>query len=327
MASRFRTSFRVVDKKLVQWFPGHMTRGMRQMQQQLKNVDCVIEVHDSRIPFSGRNTDFKHTVTGIKPHILVMNKKDLADDKYFAKTAEKIRQEEGIEHVIFTNCKDHQCSGTKKIVPLARNLIAESDRFNRTETPEFCLMVVGVPNVGKSSLINTLRNRHLKMKGAAAVGGVAGITRSVNTRIKINVRPLMYLLDTPGVLLPRINDHIQGLKLASTSCMQDHLVGPVLIADYLLFWMNQSENFEYVFHMGLTEPTDKIEDVLLAGCKKLNRYIKIKRPDDGSWMMRPNFDFVARHMIEAFRTGVYGPICMDHDLFNEEGGSEQRQSP
>jgi len=302
-----------MDKTFVQWFPGHMGRGLRQMQQKLKLVDCIIEVHDARIPFSGRNTEFKSTVTGLKPHILVLNKKDLIDQKSYEKFTQKIREEEGIDHVIFTNCKDHQCPGTRKIMPLAKQLIKDSNRYNRSSNADFAMMIIGVPNVGKSSLINVMRNRHLKLKGATKVGAVAGITRDVLNRIKISEDPLMYLLDTPGILTPNVRDKLQGIKLAAVSCMQDHLVGEMLIADYILFWLNKNENFEYVKYMGALEPTDSIEEVLLAGSKMLNKTVKTKHYDR-SIVIRPNFDYAARHLIKGFRDGTFGKVNLDDDI-------------
>lgn len=105
--------------------------------------------------------------------------------------------------MILTNCKDQKCDGIKRLVPRAIELIKNSDRFNRSEEKEHNIMIIGVPNVGKSSLVNHLRNRHLNKKGASAVGAVAGITRSVLTRIKICEDPLIYILDTPGCSLRR----------------------------------------------------------------------------------------------------------------------------
>lgn len=309
----FRKTFQLVDKTLLQWFPGHMGRGLRQMQQKLKLVDCIIEVHDSRIPFSGRNTEFKHTVTGLKPHILVLNKKDLSDQKSHEKIAQQIRQEEGIDYVIFTNCKDQACPGTKRIMPLAKELIKGSNRYNRSANADFAMMIIGVPNVGKSSLINVMRNRHLKMKGATKVGAVAGVTRDVLNRIKISQDPLMYLLDTPGILAPSVKDNLQGIKLAAVSCLQDHLVGPMLIADYILFWLNKNENFEYVKYMGVLEPTDSIEEVLLSGSKMFNKTMRVKHYD-GSIVVRPDFDFAARHLIKGFRDGTFGKVNLDNDI-------------
>ena len=73
----FRSVFKSIDKDVLHWFPGHMNKGLKQMQQKLRLIDCVIEVHDARIPISGRNADFKFTISGVKPHILVLNKFDL----------------------------------------------------------------------------------------------------------------------------------------------------------------------------------------------------------------------------------------------------------
>lgn len=313
MVSRFRQAFHIADKQAIQWFPGHMGKGLRQMQQKLKMVDCVIEVHDSRIPFSGRNTDFKNTVTGVRPHILVLNKKDLCDPATFTETATKIKVNEGIDHVVFTNCKDQTCDGIKSLVPTAKKLILNSNRFNRNEQLDFNLMIIGVPNVGKSSLTNVLRNRHLKAKKASAVGAVAGVTRSVLTRIKISEKPLIYMYDTPGILTPKVADAEQGMKLASVSCLQDHLVGYITIADFILYWMNKHEIFTYVEHMGLKEPTDNIQEVLITAAQTLNKTIKIRHPN-GDKIIRPDFDAAARHLIRGFRDGILGKFNLDLNL-------------
>lgn len=308
-----RKVFKTVSKDSVQWFPGHMSKGLRQMQQKLKMIDCIVEVHDARIPFSGRNPTFKHTVSGLKPHILVLNKKDLTDKKLLTRTADQVKAEEGINHVIFTNCKDHMDAGVRKIMPLANDLIMNSNRFHRTDEREFCIMIIGVPNVGKSSLVNIMRNKYLKKRCASPVGAVAGITRSVLTRIKVSIDPLVYLLDTPGILQPNIRDTECGMKLALCACLQDHLVGPEVIADYLLFWLNQHNRFDYVKLMGLQEPTDEIAEVLVSGAVMLDKHKKIKQYD-GSIVVKPDMDAAAHHMIRAFRYGELGATNLDSNF-------------
>ena len=122
MAQNFRKSYSFRgDKQKIQWFPGHMIKGLRQMRQVLLKTDCVIEVHDARIPFSGRNSNFKHDITGGKPHILVLNKKDLVfDRKHSERHQEEIKQkildiEPTLSDVIFTNCKDIKCKGLQSV--------------------------------------------------------------------------------------------------------------------------------------------------------------------------------------------------------------------
>ncbi|XP_025991662.1 probable ribosome biogenesis GTPase A isoform X3 [Solenopsis invicta] len=192
-----------VSPNALRWFPGHMTKGLRQMQQRLKNIDCILEVHDARIPISGHYADFSRTLTGLKPHIFVLSKKDLADTRH-TKTIVSTLNREGLSNIIFTNLKDEQCRGMKQILPLAKKLILKSQRYNRTEEESYSMMVIGVPNVGKSSLINRLRSNHLHLGKATHVGATAGITRSVLTHIKISEDPAVYLIDTPAKMFARV---------------------------------------------------------------------------------------------------------------------------
>ncbi|MEE6516965.1 hypothetical protein FKM82_026857 [Ascaphus truei] len=147
--------FEFGQREIAHWFPGHMSRGLKQMKARLQSVDCILEVHDARLPLSGRNPMFKESL-GIRPHLLILNKMDLADQTQ------------------------------QKVVPAITELIGSSQRFQRAESPDSCIMVIGVPNVGKSSLINSLRRLHLKKGGKASkVGGEPGMTRSVLSRIQV----------------------------------------------------------------------------------------------------------------------------------------------
>lgn len=313
MATKFRQSFKVVDKALLRWFPGHMGKGMKQMQQKLKSVDCIIEVHDARIPLSGRNPDFKYNISGLKPHILVLNKMDLADLNYKKIVEEKIKREQNISSVFYTNCKDSLCPGVKKIIPTALNLIKGSNRYNRSENVDSRIMIIGVPNVGKSSLINAIRNTVLGKRNAAHVGAVAGITRSVQHQIKVSQDPLIYVLDTPGVLSPTIKHVETGLKLALCATLQDHLVGEEIIADYLLYWFNKNNNFDYVSYLNCDEPTDDIRIALAKAA--ISRQASVKyRNFDGAYIYRPDLQGMARNFLNAFRTGVFGKVLLDNDL-------------
>lgn len=198
-AYNFRQKCPFVSKDLLRWFPGHMNKGLKQMQRKLKTVDCVIEVHDSRIPFTGRNPIFTNTLTGAKPHILVLNKKDLTISSLIPRIKDQLKAEQGIQNIVFTNSKDQSCRGLKTLRPLMVDLIKDSNRYNRSEETDYNVMIIGVPNVGKSSLINMLRSRNLRVGHALPVGAVAGVTRSVMTKIRINSNPDIFMLDTPGM--------------------------------------------------------------------------------------------------------------------------------
>ncbi|KOB67268.1 Mitochondrial GTPase 1 [Operophtera brumata] len=215
-AYNFRKKFPFIGKDLLRWFPGHMNKGLKQMQRKLKSVDCVIEVHDARLPFSGRNPIFTSTLTGAKPHILVLNKKDLTIQSLIPRVKDQLKAEQGVNNVVFTNSKDQLDRGLKALIPLMVDLMKDSNRFNRSEEEDYNVMIIGVPNVGKSSLINMLRSRNMRKGHALPVGAVAG--------------------------------------LALCASLQDHLVGEEAIADYLLYWLNSHGKFQYVEYMGLDEP-------------------------------------------------------------------------
>ncbi|XP_073974220.1 mitochondrial GTPase 1 [Rhodnius prolixus] len=307
LSTLFRDKFVPPDKNILKWFPGHMGKGMKQIEQKLKNVDCLVEVHDARIPISGRNIKFNY-FSKVKPHILVYNKKDLAD---LNKIGELQKLKESANQVIFTNCKDQSCRGVKRVIPSSVELISKSDRYNRSEKNEYLIMIIGVPNVGKSSLINILRNKYLNKANASPVGAIAGITKSIMTKIKVCQKPLVYLLDTPGILNPSIRDWEEGLKLASVSTMQDHLVGPQIIADFLLFWLNKNNNFSYVNYLGLREPSDVITEVLTLTAVNLNKTVKIRSVEQGYIKVQPDLDAAAYHFISAFRRGEFGKVMLD----------------
>ncbi|VVD04377.1 unnamed protein product [Leptidea sinapis] len=319
----FRKKCPYVTKDLLRWFPGHMNKGLKQIQRTLKSVDCVVEVHDARIPFSGRNPLFTSTVTGAKPHILVLNKKDLTVQSQIPKIKDQLLNEDGIKHVVFTNSKDQFCRGLKSLTPIMIEVIKDSNRYNRSEEQDFNVMIIGVPNVGKSSLINMLRSRNTRQAHALQVGAVAGVTRSMHTKMRITSNPTIFMFDTPGILEATVRNIEMGLKLALCASLQDHLVGEEIIADYLLYWMNLHENFSYVEYMGLEEPCDDINKVLLAGCVKYNLIRRI-RDFDARMKEVPNITEAAKHLVRAFRTGELGKFLLDVDLL-KKGGDKMKE--
>lgn len=290
-----------------------MNRGMKVLQQKLKMVDIVIEVHDARIPLSGRNPKFKDTVTGLRPHVLVLNKADLTDPYLIDKTVHVIKKDSGT-NVIFTNCKDPKCDGINQLLNTIKGVTSEN-RFNRIFEGNICAMIVGVPNVGKSSLINALRIRYLKKTKAVTEGPIAGITRSVGSKIKICDPPLIYMFDSPGILLPSIPNVEAGMKLALCATFKDAEVGLINIADYLLYWLNKHELFNYVSYLNLKEPTDDIIEVLVVSAANL-RLLSRKREfgSQGGLALKPDLDAAAHNFISAFRKGTLGYINLDCDM-------------
>ncbi|NP_001244302.2 mitochondrial ribosome-associated GTPase 1 [Gallus gallus] len=305
----FRTRFDFGSRDAASWFPGHMAKGLRQMRASLRRADCLVEVHDARIPLSGRNPVLQE-VLGIRPHLLVLNKMDLADPRQQSRVLEQLRQQ-GCLHVVFTDCQ--RDSNVKKIVPLVAKLVNSSPRYHRAESTEYSIMVIGVPNVGKSSLINSLRRLHLKKGKATAVGGEPGVTKAVLTRIQVCETPLVYLVDTPGVLPPKLADVETGMKLALCGAIRDHLVGEDIMADYLLYVLNQQQQFGYMELYGLPEASDNIRHVLKYVAVALGKTQKVKvlTGTGNVNMTMLDYSAAAYEFLRAFRAGRLGRLTLD----------------
>ncbi|KAK7481226.1 hypothetical protein BaRGS_00027486 [Batillaria attramentaria] len=317
-ASRpFRSKFKLPNHNLLRWFPGHMHKGLEQIQARLKDVDCIIEVHDARIPFSGRDTQFR-TLFQLRPHVLLLNKVDLVDKvKLKQLQVEQKLKEQGVDTVFFTDLRNFEKSQLlkEKILPTVTELTDSRPRYNREGLNEYNAMVIGVPNVGKSTLINAVRWANIKRKGrAASVGAKAGVTRSVSSKIKVNNNPPLYIVDTPGILTPNIPDIENGMRLALCSCVPDHLVGVENLVDYLLFWMNKRGYFSYVDFFGIDDPTDSVMILLTKIAMKQNKMLKVRDQSTNQFVVRPNLDAAASLVLKAFRTGQLGHFVLDDDL-------------
>lgn len=298
------------------WFPGHMTKGLKSMQRKMRDVDCVLEVHDARIPLSGRNPTFRNVVGGARPHVLILNKSDLIPPEDRAAIARSsLAQSPHIQRVIFTNLKEKNCPETAKIIPTIAELVGAGDRCHRISQPDSTVLILGIPNVGKSSLINKLRFHHMKIGGRPApVGAKPGWTKAVQTKIRVSDRPLIYLLDTPGISVPYINDMHTGMKLAACATLQDHLVGMDYISDYLLWWLNMHNNFSYVPYMGLEQPEDQ-GSIMLGKSAIANDYYRITKDySKGAGLKRiPDLSKSAEKFLHGFRYGHFGRINLDCD--------------
>eukprot|EP00039_Didymoeca_costata_P010806 m.146370 g.146370 ORF g.146370 m.146370 type:complete len:166 (-) comp14969_c0_seq4:3297-3794(-) len=159
------------------------------------------------------------------------------------------------------------------------------------------LMVVGIPNVGKSSLINAMRRTFSGKGNAATTGNRPGVTRNLQTDIKIHEFPPVYLVDTPGVMIPNLESGQVGMILSLIGTLRDELVGEELIADFLLYTLNSRRNFTYVKEFGLEAPSDDIEEVLHGIATKKGALLQ------GGV---PNTDLAARYFVECYRLGKLG---------------------
>ena len=208
----------------IQWYPGHMTKTRRMMEEQLKLVDAVCEILDARIPVSSRNPDID-AICGNKPRMVILNRIDMADPAQTKAWAQFFRAQ-GLA-VVQTDCKSRK--GISDFVPALRRLLAEKLRRYAEKGQAgrpLKLMIVGIPNVGKSTFINQVAGR----KGAKAENR-PGVTRGKQW---VTVDQGLLLLDTPGILWPKFEDPEVGLRLAWTGAVKDDILDVETLAARLI---------------------------------------------------------------------------------------------
>lgn len=238
----------------IQWFPGHMSRARRQIEEQLKLIDVVIELLDARIPLASRNPMIRSIVRN-KPRLVLLNKADLADAEVTKQWVDYFREEEKLEALPVD--LSGNVSPAKAIIPACRRLLAdklEARRRKGINLRAFRALIVGIPNVGKSTLINRLARR-----SAAATGDRPGVTKA---QMWIKVQDEMELLDTPGILWPKFDDQETGYKLAATGAIREEILNLEDVAHYALVEMIRHYPDRLLARFELDSLPEDLEDIV-----------------------------------------------------------------
>ncbi|MFB2681300.1 ribosome biogenesis GTPase YlqF [Shewanella mangrovisoli] len=189
----------------IQWYPGHMHKARKEIEEAMPQVDLVIEVLDARIPYSSENP-MVSKLRGDKPCIKLLNKSDLADPDITAQWIEYLEREQGVKATAITTLQP----GMLKMLPdLCRKLVPSRDKTEK----DIRTMIMGIPNVGKSTIINTLAGRVI-----AKTGNEPAVTKSQQ---RINLRNGIVLSDTPGILWPKVDNEASSYRLAVTGAIKD----------------------------------------------------------------------------------------------------------
>lgn len=189
----------------IQWFPGHMHKARKEIEEVIPKIDVIIEVLDARIPFSSENPMIRR-IRKDKPVIKVLNKRDLADPEMTTLWLEHLEKEQGVKAMAITT---EQVSEVNKIMELCRKLAPHREEMGKN----IRTMIMGIPNVGKSTIINTLAGRVV-----AKTGNQPAVTRQQQ---RINLQNGVVLSDTPGILWPKVENPHSGFRLAATGAVKD----------------------------------------------------------------------------------------------------------
>ncbi|MDD3796839.1 MAG: ribosome biogenesis GTPase YlqF [Lachnospiraceae bacterium] len=274
-----------------QWYPGHMTKARRMMQEDIKLIDVVIELVDARVPVSSRNPDIDELGKN-KSRIILLNKADLSDERRNAAWAEYF-QKKGI-YTAKINSKTG--TGIKLIQPLIQEACREKierDRKRGILNRPVRAMVVGIPNVGKSTFINSFAG-----KACAKTGNKPGVTKGKQwIRLNKNVE----LLDTPGILWPKFEDQLIGLKLALIGSIRDELLNAEELALWLIHYLKENYRGSLQKRYECEEQSDDLQTLIAIA---ENRSCRLK----GNELDLPK---AAALLLDDFRNGRLGKISLE----------------
>ncbi|HLR51780.1 MAG TPA: ribosome biogenesis GTPase YlqF [Candidatus Avamphibacillus sp.] len=276
----------------IQWFPGHMAKARREIEEKLKLVDFVIELVDARVPLSSQNPMLQEILKD-KPKMIVLMKKDLADPRETEKWIHHF--EENQVKAIAVNVNDK--SDISKVIQFGKELgqVKLNQLIKKGIKPRPArAMIIGIPNVGKSTLINRLANKKI-----AATGDRPGVTKQ---QVWIKVKNEFDLLDTPGILWPKFEDQAIGYRLAAIGTIKDHLVSMQDVVAYVINYLRKYYPDVLNKRYDISSLIDDMWEIFESIGKKRGAL------ESGG---NVNFDKVADIVIRDLRTGKLGRITLE----------------
>lgn len=293
-----------VSKMNINWYPGHMAKTKRQIIEDLKLVDIVVEIVDARIPMSSMNPDIEGYIKN-KDRLIVLNKYDLADEAQNKLWVNRFKSK-GLESVLVnSNNGDGINVAIKKIEEIYEKAQAKYQNKGRIGKA-IRVMVIGIPNVGKSSFINRISRRN-----SATVGNRPGVTRQKQwIRINSNIE----LLDTPGVLWPKFQNEEIALNLAYTGTIKDDVLATIEVGFSLLKYLINNDRDKLEIRYKLSN--DEINEILNSDLEENEKALEILHligKKRGAIISGGNIDEekTAKIILDDFRSGKIGRITIE----------------
>ena len=282
-----------------QWYPGHMTKAKRQMQEDIKLIDLIIELVDARIPLSSRNPDIDELGKN-KYRLILMNKADLASKSRTQEWAEYFKEKGFFVVSLDARTKKSMKTISDVIMEACKEKI-ERDRKRGIKNRPVRAMVVGIPNVGKSTFINSFAG-----KACAKTGNKPGVTKGKQwIRLNKNVE----LLDTPGILWPKFEDQMVGLRLAMIGSIKDEILNVDELAVELIKFLR--EEYPGIIKERYEVEEDKdITDIIFGIANNRNCVLKGGEPD---------YSKACILLVDDFRSGKLGKITLEKPQVNSDG--------
>ena len=219
----------IINRRAIQWFPGHMAKTLRLMETEIRNVDCVLQILDARIPLSSLNPEIERITSG-KPHLYIMNKADLADPDITAQWLAYFKSA-GAGCLPMNSKQSGKAGAVKGPIEKELSALMERRRNRGMVGAAIRVMIVGIPNVGKSTFIN-------KVAGSktAKTEDRPGVTRSKQW---VPIDRNLELLDTPGILWPKFDDQSVGMNLAYTGAVKDDILDVETLGCHLMAYLGE----------------------------------------------------------------------------------------
>lgn len=294
-ATKFRTQFTFKSNPSVNWFPGHMNKVYKELPEQFKKIDILLEVRDARLPITSGNPELLKYMTPNIKRIILFNKFDLCNKELTQKIIKNN----------FKECETMIMSAKTKdnVQRILERISKEKKEFKTIGT---WAMVCGIPNVGKSSIINALRERgnmHANNKSLAEAkkGHLPTTTRHIDF-FRVSDNPNIYIMDSPGIIPPKLNRYnLDSFKLSSCRNIKSLVVEKNWVSDFILFQLNQNHQTKYVESLKLKEATDDIH-LLLEQMTSTFKKTENECHD---------------LIIKRFNDGDLGKVTMDEDSIRE----------